>query len=126
MKYIIIVGLSLLIVAIGNYLLRMHNPYSEVEWIHDYPGAGERYSTYVPVLKSNHAIELGPVVGADFATLRFEDTDGDGTKEAIIHSNAALALEAYSPGLFILKHRLDSVGRDNFYLIKSEELPTIY
>lgn len=115
----IIVFLGLL----GLYFTaRDRNPYAEVEWLEDWPGAGDRYRTFTPVLKVNNKIAVGPTVGADYAVLFFEDVDKDGIKEAVIESDGSFTLEEFHPERHTLKYQPDSVGRSKFMLVKSEDL----
>ena len=72
------------VIAYFAYNLNTRNPFPEVQWIGDYPGATDRYVTYTPVLKADNNVKLGPIIGADYAKLRFKDINSDGTKEAII------------------------------------------
>lgn len=65
-----------------------------MDWVEDRPGATERYVTFTPVLKSNRK-PIGPTVGADYATLTFEDLDDDGIEEAIIETSNSIHLEFY-------------------------------
>ena len=104
------------------YTAKSRNPYAEVEWIEDWPGAGDRYRTFTPVLKADKNTVLGPTIGADFGALTFEDTDNDGVKEAIIESDGSFTLEEFSPERHTLKYQHDSLGRAKFTLLKSEDL----
>jgi len=100
------------------------NPFSNVEWLLDYPGANSRYVEYTPVLKSNNSIILGPPVGADYGALRFEDTNNDGTKEAIIETEVIINLgQYYFPQRHTVEYQMDSSGLPKFVLIKSESFP---
>ena len=105
------------------YTSKLRNPYTEVEWREDWPGAGNRYRTFTPVLKADKKIEVGPTVGADFGALSFEDVDNDGMKEAIVESDGSFTFEEFSPEKHILKYQPDSLGRAKFTVIKSEVLP---
>jgi hypothetical protein len=101
---------------------KSHNPYPEVEWVEDWPGAGDRYRTYTPVLKADSKTAVGPTIGADYGALSFEDTDNDGVKEAIIESDGSFTLEEFSHERHTLKYQRDSLGRAKFTLLKSEVL----
>lgn len=101
---------------------KSRNPYAEVEWLEDRPGAGDRYRTFTPVLKANNKIEVGPTVGADYAALFFEDVDNDGVKEAIIETDGSFTIEEFHPERHTLKYQRDSLGRAKFTLVKSEDL----
>lgn len=65
------------------------NPYQadNICFSEDVPGATERFVQYTAVSCSNPRRVLAEPVGADFASLSFEDIDGDGKPEAIIESS---------------------------------------
>jgi hypothetical protein len=93
-----VVGILVLLALVGHYIWKQYtraNPFDQVEWIEDSPGATERYVTFTPILKSSKK-PIGPTVGADYAVLTFKDLDGDGIKEAIIETEASTHLEIYS------------------------------
>ena len=116
---------NLFILFVGTILVGCFdgNPYKDVEWILDYPGATDRHRTYTPVLKTDHTIILGPTVGADFGKLKFEDIDNDGIKEVIIETDYFYKPAAYYyPVKHILKSKLDENGITRFELISSQEL----
>ena len=99
----------------------MRNPFDNVTWIKDYPGATDRYTVYTPVLKSNENIKLGPTVGADFASLRFKDLDNDGVKEVVIETELLIDFgEFRTPERHVLKKEIDSIGNPKFTLVSSE------
>ena len=98
--------LAALLAGVGRYFTSAsHNPYEGVEWVKDYPGAGDRYVTFSPVLASDHRVALGPSIGADYGELYFKDLNHDGIKEAIVESNASLTLEEFHPGREVLEYR---------------------
>ena len=101
---------------------KSRNPYAEVVWLEDQPGAGDRYRTFTPVLKADSKTAVGPTVGADYAALSFEDVDNDGVKEAIIETDGSFTLEEFHSERHTLKYQPDSLGRAKFTLIKSEDL----
>jgi len=108
----------------GLYLMNKHrNPYAEVEWVEEWPGAGDRYRTFTPVLKADHKTTVGPTIGADYGALSFEDIDKDGVKEAIVESDGSFTFEEFHHEKHVLKYQRDSLGRPKFTEIKSEELP---
>lgn len=81
------------------------NPFEDVNWIEEYPGATERYVQFTPVSKATN-LPIGPTVGADFAELRFKDLDNDGVKEAIIETEVWIDLgEFYFPQRHVLKFK---------------------
>lgn len=104
------------------YTAKSRNPYAEVEWVEDWPGAGDRYRTFTPVLKVDKKTVLGPTIGADFGALTFEDTNNDGMKEAIVESDGSFTFEEFSHERHTLKYQRDSLGRAKFTLLKSEVL----
>jgi hypothetical protein len=120
--------LKALLLVISLVLLALYftsesrNPYAEVEWVEDWPGAGDRYRTFTPVLKADSKTAVGPTIGADFGALTFEDTDDDGVKEAIIESDGSFTLEEFSHERHTLKYQRDSLGRAKFTLLKCEVL----
>ncbi|MEO6452774.1 MAG: hypothetical protein ABIN97_01815 [Ginsengibacter sp.] len=97
------------------YTFSMRNPFPEVEWIKDYPGATERYIEYTPVLKADRRIKLGPGLGADYATLRFKDINNDGVKEAIIETEILIDWgEFRSPERHVLQYKKTASGLPQF------------
>jgi len=99
----------------------MRNPFDKVTWIKDYPGATDRYIEYTPVLRSDTSIQLGPTVGADFATLRFKDLDHDGIKETIIETELLIDFKEFrSPERHVLRKEMDFNGNPKFTLVSSE------
>ena len=119
-RYILILVIFLGIIFEG---CSDHNPYKNVEWIMDYPGATDRHRTYTPVLKTDRNIILGPTVGADFGKLKFKDLDGDGIKEVIIETDYLYEpAEFYYPVQHILKSKINENGLTKFELISTKEL----
>ncbi|MCB2410592.1 hypothetical protein [Hymenobacter lucidus] len=117
-------GSIVAVVAAGFYgTAKFRNPYTEVEWLEDMPGATDRYVTFTPVLRSNPKVKLGPAVGADYAKLYFEDVDNDGSKEAIIETDGTFTLEEFHPERHILRYQPHASGNSQFVLVKSEVLP---
>lgn len=103
LKYLV---LAALLVEVGHYFTSAsRNPYEGVEWVKDYPGAGERYVTFSPVLASDHRVTLGPSIGADYGELYFKDLNRDGIKEAIVESNPLFTFEEFYPGREVLEYR---------------------
>ena len=100
------------------------NPFEDVTWIKDYPGANNRYVTYTPVSKKDNSVQLGPTIGADFATLKFEDIDQDGVQEIIIETDIEIDLGEYrNPERHILKYSENGKsGLPKFELISSEQI----
>ena len=117
-------GLKYLLLAVPLALVVRYvtspsrNPHAGVEWIRDYPGAGDRYVTFTPVLESDRTIALGPSIGADFGELTFRDLNNDGVKEAIVESDASFTLEEFYPGREVLEYRKRPGKRAEFVLIK--------
>jgi hypothetical protein len=120
--------LSLLAIGAPLVLLGLYfrstagNPYPEVAWVEDWPGAGDRYRTFTPVLQADQNTVIGPTVGADYGALSFKDLDKDGVQEAIVESDGSFTFEAFSPERHILKYQHDSVGRAEFVLSESAVL----
>ena len=126
-KRILMLVTFLFILMIGcliSFNNTYRNPYKDVEWIIDHPGATDRHITFTPVLKNNRDSILGPTVGADFGKLKFKDLDNDGVKEVIIETSFLLyeAAEYYYPIRHILKSEVDKNRTLKFKLIKTEEL----
>jgi hypothetical protein len=118
-------GLKLLLLAgsvalVGYYVTSSsRNPYEGVEWLKDYPGAGNRYVTFTPVLASDHSTALGPSIGADYGELSFKDLNNDGIKEAIVESNAFFTFEEFYPSREVLEYKRHPGKRAEFVLLKS-------
>jgi hypothetical protein len=121
-KYWKLAILIAIVIFTSFYFFKNRNPFPDVEWIEDSPGATERFVTFTPVLKSNNKIVVGPTEGADYAKLRFEDINNDGIKEAIIETNVPFLGQAYSSERHILEYRKTTNGQPEFVLIKSEKL----
>lgn len=89
----IIVLLSALIIHVlivsGAFEGPFRNPYEakNICYVRDVPGATSRYVEYTFVTCSAPQVSLGPSMGADQATLSFEDIDHDGRPEAVIESS---------------------------------------
>jgi hypothetical protein len=117
-------GLHALLVALplalaGYYFTSSaRNPYAGVDWVRDYPGAGDRYVTFTPVLARDHRVTLGPSIGADFGALFFKDLNHDGVKEAIVESNPMFTFEEFYPGREVLEYRKSPGKQAEFVLLK--------
>jgi hypothetical protein len=97
------------------------NPFEEVEWLEEHPGAGDRYTTFTPVLKTDHAVVLGPTIGADYGVLSFRDLNHDGVKEAIVETDTPATEEEFSVDREVLEYRKRPGQRAVFVLIESSE-----
>lgn len=109
---------------LGYYVYYKHakgNPFDQVEWVEDWPGATERYVTFTPILKSTKK-PIGPTVGADYGDLTFEDLDGDGIKEAIIETSQSIHLELYQAERHVLKFKPDDITGGKFEYIEVPDL----
>jgi hypothetical protein len=82
------------------------NPYNDVVWIKDYPGATGRYISFTPYLRSDPKIKLADGFGADYGELSFKDIDNDGIKETIIETKQPFYSfdDSVSPTKVILKY----------------------
>lgn len=124
MKKIKIIGVVVGLALVGyhgyNYKTK-DNPFDQVEWVEDWPGATERYVTFTPILKSSKE-PIGPTVGADYAILKFEDVDGDGTKEAIIETSKSIHLEFYHAERHVLKFKPGNITGRKFEYIEGPNL----
>jgi hypothetical protein len=119
----LLLTISTPLVLLGLYFTSTsRNPYPEIAWVEDSPGAGDRYRTFTPVLQADRKMAIGPTVGADYGALFFEDLDNDGVKEAVVESDGSFTFEEFSPVRHILKYQHDSVGKATFTLVKSEVL----
>lgn len=121
-KLILLISIILPLIKYFPYSFTMHNPFPEVDWIKDYPGATERYIEFTPVLKADKRIKLGPAVGADYGKLQFKDINNDGIKEAIIETELLVDWgEFYDPERHVLQYQKTVTGHPQFFLIKSEK-----
>ena len=103
-KAIVSVGVILAIVGATNYLRwDAANPFDDIVFVKDYPGATDRFVTFTPYLKSDLSTPLcDEPLGVDFGKLSFQDTDGDGIHEAIIETDTGLI----EPAVFYSSHRI--------------------
>ncbi|RTQ49981.1 hypothetical protein EJV47_10075 [Hymenobacter gummosus] len=97
------------------------NPFAEVDWLEEHPGAGDRYVTFTPVLKADHAVVLGPAIGADYGELTFRDLNHDGMPEVIVETNTPIYEEELSVDRQVLQYRQQPGQRPAFVLIESTE-----
>ena len=76
--------------VIGAFQLTPSNPFvqNDICFREEQPGATGRFILYVPVRCSNESQRLDPGFGADYATMNFEDVDGDDRPELIITSSS--------------------------------------
>ena len=119
-----VIGAIFLLGLLGYYVYYKHakgNPFDQVEWVEDWPGATERYVTFTPILKSTKK-PIGPTVGADYGDLTFEDLDGDGIKEAIIETSQSIHLELYQAERHVLKFKPDDITGGKFEYIEVPDL----
>ncbi len=81
--------LAFLLAAMGAFQFQPANPFEkhDICFTEELPGATARYTVYTPVRCSDETQRIGPELGADYATLDFEDVDGDGTPEVIVASS---------------------------------------
>jgi hypothetical protein len=81
--------LLFLLAAMGAFQTMPASPFEEEDicFMEEHPGATGRFTVYTPVRCSERTKQLGPGVGADHATLDFQDTDGDEVPEVIIASS---------------------------------------
>jgi hypothetical protein len=120
-KIIPFVALVLLIFLFLYY--RNENPYENVIWQEDYPGANGRYTEFTPCLKSKPDIKIGPTLGADLGKLRFEDIDSDGIKEVIIETQRGFSFEtSITHEKHILKFEPDKNGNPKFIKFKKIDI----
>jgi len=78
-----------LLKGMGALDVMANSPYeaNDICFIEERLGATQRFTSYTPVRCSDKSVKIGPTFGADYATLGFEDVDGDGLSEAIISSS---------------------------------------
>lgn len=83
-------GAALFLSAAGVCGVEARNPYAKdgVCFARSLPGATSRFVAFTPVSCVDSGRAVGDAVGADYATLRFKDVDGDGRPEAIVESSA--------------------------------------
>ena len=105
MKKVIIFLFAIIIIALIKFT-KSKNPYNDVIWIEDSPGANGRVIEFTPVLKSNHKIKLSEGFAVDYGTIRFADIGNDGIKETIIESKMPFYRfdDMYQPSKIIIKY----------------------
>lgn len=105
-----------------------YNPFKDVEFLVDYPGASDRHVTFTPVLRSDPSKKIGPTIGADYGELKFRDINGDGVDEVIIETEVPFLSEGsyYFAARTVLKYELSESGTPFFKIIKREELEDEY
>jgi hypothetical protein len=119
-----VIGAIFLFGLLGGYVYHKYasgNPFDQVEWVEDWPGATERYVTFTPILKSTKKT-IGPTVGADYGDLTFEDLDGDGIEEVIIETSKSNHLELYHAERHVLKFIPDDITGGKFEYIEGPNL----
>jgi hypothetical protein len=81
--------LAFLLAAMGAFQFTPANPFEkdDICFTEDLPGATARFTVYTPVRCSDETQRIGPPLGADYASLDFEDVDGDGTPEVLVTSS---------------------------------------
>ena len=81
------------------------NPFDDIHFVQELPGATERWVTFTPYHRNNLSKPLTKPIGADFAKVFFEDRDGDGIHEAVIRSQPRgfRRLEFFVPTETVLK-----------------------
>ena len=120
MKKVKVIGAVIILGFIARYIYNKYqtsNPFDQVQWIEDWPGATERYVTFTPVSKFDQK-PIGPTVGADYAVLTFKDLDGDGVKEAIVETEETIHLEFYKRERHVLKYKIDPVTGPGFEIME--------
>lgn len=123
MKKKIFIFLIIFIAFIISFsLLKNRNPYNDVIWEKDFPGATGRYVKFTPVLKSNPKIKLGSGFGADYGVINFEDIDNDGIKETIIQTKQPFYSfdDAITSTKIILKYNKNGNENPTFTIIEKE------
>lgn len=123
-KYIFLILIFITVIIIFYVSKKDDNPYKDVVWIEDYPGANGRVKEFIPVLKSNSKIKLSEGFGADYATISFKDIDNDGIKETIIESKMPFYLfeDMYQPTKIVIKYIKKGKDNPNFKIIEQKNL----
>lgn len=118
-----------IVIAIGYWVYwDIQNPFDEIEFLIDHPGANGRYAEFTPVLRSVPTKEIGPKVGADFGVLKFQDWDGDGIHEAIVETDVPFFSdgEYYYAQRTVLKYTVDKSGLPVLKEIHNEKIEDAY
>ena len=104
------------------------NPFDDIEFLIEHPGANGRYTEFTPVLRAVPTNKIGPTVGADFGVLKFRDWDGDGVHEAIIETDVPFLAdgEYYYAQRTVLKYTLDRSGLPILLVLQNEEIKEAY
>ena len=98
-------------------------PFSDIEFVEEHPGAGDRYVLFTPVLGDNSAIIVGEPAGADYGVLHFRDCDGDGVNEAVIETEGNHFGEYSAAVRHVYKFGMDEPGMPHAKLVSTEYLP---
>jgi len=122
----LIIVAAFLVLLVAYLVLSRRNqpsPYPDIVFIEDLPGATDRYVSFTPVLKDDPSVKVGPVVGADYGRIHFEDVDKDGIKEAIIETQLPLIDfgEFYSDTRTVLRYLPDADGKPRMEEITFEQ-----
>jgi hypothetical protein len=116
----------LLLLPVTYFLKENHvpAPFNIITFIEDHPGAGDRYTTFTPVLKADNSKVIGETVGADYGALHYRDCDGDGVPEAVVETDKSSATGEYmASSRTVYKYLKGEDGQPHLKTISSEELP---
>lgn len=116
----------LLLIPVGIFINESHvpPPFDEITFIEDHPGAGDRYTTFTPVLKADNSKVVGDTVGADYGAIHYRDCDSDGVPEAVVETDIIIDSGEYrASSRTVFKYFKDENGRPHLKTISYEELP---
>ena len=114
--------------GVYGFIWDLRNPFDDVEFREDHPGANGRYVSFSPFMKSKPDSQIGQTFGADYGRLRFADFDGDGIHEAIIETQVPFfgGLEYYVAERHVLRLEESPSGELRIRLLRTDFLDEAY
>jgi hypothetical protein len=115
--------IAILVLAAILSFVEKRAPFDDIEFIEEYPGAGDRFVLFTPVLRSNPKVLVGKPVGADYGVIHFRDCDRDGINEAVIETEGNYFGEYSASVRHVYKYVKGSSGVPQVKLVSTEYMP---